>query len=155
MTRKEGQQLITGYGAAAVAVASAAFYGMTVWLEQPQNTASDLAIVAGVAAGLKMLIDRNRKDTQESVSNTLTWEAMLAGMGLKERFDKMERHIDDRHAENAQKLASLMQFYHDNINHHAQHIAVTDSHAKAIGALGEAVTELKPDFVLPELYERK
>jgi hypothetical protein len=67
----------------------------------------------------------------------------------------MQENVNEKHEANSSLFAHLATELEKNEARHAEHVAVTDSHGAAIDALGEAVTNLKPDFTLPPLHQRK
>lgn len=164
MTGKQGEEALKRYWAIVLAIVSAAAYGVCAWIEEGGKMGS-LAALAGIGAAIKILIDRNKSDTQQSVEGVLNWQSILAGMELQSKLDEFEAHTNkkldaqdqknnQRHADNSQKLEALLRGSDENGRLHAEHIAVTDSHAEALTALGEVAAEVRPGFTLPKLHKR-
>lgn len=165
MTGKQGEEALKRYWAIGLAIVSAAAYGVCAWIEEGGSKMGSLAALAGIGAAIKILIDRNKTDTQQSVKGVLNWESILAGLELQARLDAFEAHTnqrleaherknDQRHTDNSLKFDAILRGSDENGRLHAEHIAVTDSHAEAITALGEVAAEVKPGFTLPKLHPR-
>jgi hypothetical protein len=112
-------------------------------------------IISGIISGVQWLVKRGEKKTVDAVTIAVDYQKLLAALAIGERLDSLQGDLNDKQRKNVALLSAISQEQQENARLHAEHIAVTDSHAAGLLALEGIAKKVDDTFQLPALRRRQ
>lgn len=137
------------------AAVGAVLFGLGLSWDAVKDPATIGAIGSGLVSLVQYAIKRGEKKSVEAVTSAANWEKLLAAMAIRERLDQLQADLSEKHEQNLEALTGIHHEQSENARLHAEHIAVTDSHAAALIALEGIGRKVDETFQLPPLHRRQ